>query len=414
MTTRPFDFPGFAGETLSGRVEQPDGPVRAWALFAHCFTCTKDSLAAARVSRALARQGIGVLRFDFTGLGDSGGDFSEGGFARDVGDLSAAAAAMSAAGMAPALLVGHSLGGAAVLAVAHDLPEVKAVVIIGSPFEPGHALQQFGDAVEEIARMGQADVSLGGRTFTVRKSFLDDIRGHEPGKRLATLHRALLILHSPQDTVVPVENASAIFMAARHPKSFVSLDHADHLLTRLADADYAAEVIAAWADRYLGPAPVSPPRPVESVKVEETGDGKFQVRAHAGGATWLIDEPPSVGGLGSGPNPYDVLCAALGACTVMTLRLYANQKGWAAGRISADVTHMREPAQEPPDRFVRHITMEGDLDPAQRKRMIEIAQKCPVHLTLEHGARIETTEVALSSCGDPADHMAGMEKACED
>ncbi len=414
MTTRSFDFPGFAGETLSGRLEQPDGPVRAWALFAHCFTCTKDSLAAARVSRALARQGVGVLRFDFTGLGDSAGDFSQGGFARDVGDLQAAAKAMADAGMAPALLVGHSLGGAAALAVAHDLPQAKAVVVIGSPFDPGHALEQLGDAVEEIARMGQADVSLGGRTFTVGKSFLDDIRDHEPGRRLASLRKALLILHAPQDAVVPVENASAIFMAARHPKSFISLDHADHLLTRQADADYAAEVIAAWADRYLGPAPASPPRPVESVRVEETGDGRFQVRAHAGGATWLIDEPPSVGGLGSGPNPYDVLCAALGACTVMTLRLYADQKGWAVKRVSTDVTHIREAGLDPPDRFVRQIFIEGDLDRDQRERLIEIAERCPVHKTLERGSRIETTEAPLSRCGDPADHMAGMEKACED
>jgi putative redox protein len=316
--------------------------------------------------------------------------------------------------MAPALLVGHSLGGAAALAVAHDLPEVKAVAVIGSPFEPGHALEQFGEAVETIAQMGQADVTLGGRTFTVRKSFLDDLRHQAPGKRLAELHKALLVLHAPQDTVVPVENASAIFMAARHPKSFVSLDHADHLLTRLADADYAAEVIAAWADRYLGAAPATPPRGAETVWVEETGAGRFQVRAHARGASWLIDEPVAVGGLDSGPNPYDVLCAALGACTVMTLRLYAAKKDWPVRRVSAEVTHVREPEMDPPDRFVRHVVIDGDLDPEQRKRMIEIAGRCPVHQTLERGARIETTEVPLADPGDPAEHMACMEAACED
>lgn len=414
MTTRNFDFPGAEDQTLSGRLEMPDGPVRAWALFAHCFTCSKDSLAAARVSRALARQGLGVLRFDFTGLGDSDGDFSEGGFNRDVEDLRCAARAMAAADMAPALLVGHSLGGAAALAAAHDLDTVKAVAVIGSPFEPGHALDQFGEAVETIARMGQADVVLGGRTFTVRKSFLDDLRHQAPGERLADLRKALLVLHAPQDEVVPIENASAIFMAARHPKSFISLDHADHLLTRLPDADYAAEVVAAWADRYLGEAPKPAVRDAETVWVEETGAGRFQVRAHARGASWLIDEPVSVGGLDSGPNPYDVLCAALGACTVMTLRLYVTQKGWPVAKVSAEVTHHRDPEMTPPDRFVRRITIDGELTPEQRKRMIEIAGRCPVHQTLEHGARIETTEVPIASPGDPAEHMACMEAACED
>lgn len=413
-TTTRFNFPALSGHALSGRLEHPDGPPQAWALFAHCFTCSKDSLAAARVSRALAARGIGVLRFDFTGLGDSEGEFSEGGFARDVADLAAAAQAMAANGMAPALLVGHSLGGAAALAVAHDLPDVKGVAVIGAPFEPGHALDQFGDAVEEIARVGQGQVALGGRTFTVRKSFLDDLRAQAPGKRLATLHKALLILHSPQDPVVSVENASAIFMAARHPKSFVSLDHADHLLTRSGDSDYAAEVIAAWATRYLPP-PVLPivlgPEP--PVRVEETGAGKFQVRAHAHGTSWLIDEPVAVGGLASGPNPYEVICAALGACTVMTLRLYATKKGWPVTRLSAEVAHVRDTDLAPPDRFIRHIVIEGPLDADQRERLIEIAERCPVHQTLERGARIETIDASVADCGDPADHMAGMEQACE-
>jgi len=321
MSTRRFDFPGPAGQTLSGRLERPDGPPLAWALFAHCFTCTKDSLAAARVSRALAARGIGVLRFDFTGLGDSEDEGSPGGFARDVADLLAAAKAMVAHDCAPSLLVGHSLGGAAALAAAGDLPGIAAVAVVGAPFDPALGVGAFG---APPGKAGEAIVNLGGRPFSLPPGFFKSLRAQAPGDRIAHLRRALLVLHSPQDPVIGIDNATAIFAAARHPKSFISLDRADHLLTRAQDADYAAEVIAAWASRYLPPpAPAIPdPATVGVVRVEETGAGRFQVRVHAGGAVFLADEPAAVGGMGSGPNPYDVLCAALGACTA------GQRRGW--------------------------------------------------------------------------------------
>lgn len=413
MSTRRFEFAGPSGDTLAGRLESPEGAPRAWALFAHCFTCTKDSLAAARVSRGLAARGVGVLRFDFTGLGDSDGAFADGGFGRDVADLIAATQAMSNEGIAPTLLVGHSLGGAAVLAAAGVAPEIKAVAVIGAPFDPAHVLGQLGDSIRQIMETGEGEVLLGGRSFTLRRAFVDELRAQAPGERIAKLHKALLVLHSPQDAEVDVDNASAIFAAARHPKSFVSLNRADHFLSRAADADYAAAVIAAWASPYIGPPPpVATPEP-GLVSVEDTGPGQFQVRVSAGGEVFLVDEPIAVGGSGSGPTPFDLLSAALGACTVMTLRLYADKKGWPVTRLRAEVSHLRGKGPGPADRFVRHITIEGGVDAAQRRRLIEIAGRCPVHRTLEGGARIDTLDASLIRV-DPAGHMQRMRESCED
>jgi len=265
MPTRLFDFTGAANHRLAGRIEQPEGRIRGWALFAHCFTCGKDNIAAVRISRSLAGAGIGVLRFDFAGLGASDGAFADTSLGADVGDLIAAANAMTAADMSPSLLIGHSLGGAAVLAAAGDLPSIKAVATIGAPFEPAHVLRQFDPAaLAAIEAGGSADVKLAGRPFTIGKGFVDDIRKHDLGSHITALHRALLVMHAPRDTTVGVENATRIFIAARHPKSFVSLDEADHLLSDRRDADYAAGVIAAWTGRYLTePAAGEPPADAE-------------------------------------------------------------------------------------------------------------------------------------------------------
>jgi putative redox protein len=414
MRSRAFEFTGERGIRLAGKLDLPDGPAHSHALFAHCFTCTKDSLAAVRIARALAGQGIGVLRFDFTGLGQSGGEFADSSFSGSVQDLLAAARAMGAESMAPALLVGHSLGGAAVLAAAGELPEVKAVATLAAPFDVNHVKDLFGEGLQALMAQGEAEVSLGGRPFRMRRGFIDDLAQHDQAQRIAGLRRALLVMHAPSDRTVDIGNATQVFQAARHPKSFVSLDDADHLLTRRGDAEYAAEVIAAWAARYVGkPAPHTAGEP-GTVVVEETGIGNFQVEVAAGGTHFLADEPADVGGLGSGPTPYELLSAGLGACTAMTLRMYARQKGWPLKRARVSVGHARDAKQNPPDAFVREIALQGDLDAAQRARMIEIANRCPVHRSLEHGARISTREVgeigSLAGAESAGQHVQDLDE----
>ena len=393
MRNELFEFEGEQGSRLIGKLDLPDGPPRSYALFAHCFTCTKESLAAVRIGRALAGQGIGVLRFDFTGLGQSGGDFADSTFSGSVRDVLVAARAMRSASIEPTLLIGHSLGGAAVLAAAADLPNVKAIATIGAPFDVQHVTRLFGEDLQTLLDQGEAEVKLGGRAFKMRRSFIDDLGAHDQGQRIGGLRRALLVLHAPMDRTVDIDNAAQIFRAARHPKSFVSLDDADHLLTRSADSAYAAEVICAWAARYLGkPPPRSASEPGEVV-VEETGEGNFQVEVLAGGVRFLADEPVEVGGLGAGPTPYDLLCAALGACTAMTVRMYARRKEWPLRRVRVCVGHARTKEEDPPDGFLREVALEGDLTDEQRSRLIEIAERCPVHASLKQGARVSTQQV---------------------
>jgi uncharacterized OsmC-like protein/fermentation-respiration switch protein FrsA (DUF1100 family) len=395
MTTKTFDFTGRNGQPLSGRMDLPDGPIRGFALFAHCFTCSKSSLASVRIARGLAARGIGVLRFDFTGLGESGGDFSDTSFSSNVADLVAAAGAMAAAGFGPALLIGHSLGGGAALAAAGSLPGVRAIATIGAPFEPSHVQHVLGPALGTIEIQGAAEVDLDGRRFTFRKAFIDDLADHDQAARIGALARPLLILHSPTDEIVDIENASSIFAAARHPKSFVALDGADHLLTRKEDAEQAAALIAVWAGPHLGAEPATPAHEDEGVVVEEKREGGLRVRVRAGGVAFVADEPVEAGGLGSGPNPYDLLGAALGACTAMTLRLYADRKNLPLTGIHVAVSHART-GDAPSDLFTREIRLDGALDDAQRARLMEIAERCPVHRTLINGARIETLDAGFS------------------
>ena len=390
MRSEKVEFSNAQGQTLHGRLDLPDGVARAYALFAHCFTCDKTAKAAVRISRALAGLGVAALRFDFTGLGESEGELT--GFSANVQDLVAAAAYMSGLGHAPALLIGHSLGGAAVLAAAGDIASVKAVATIAAPAEVAHVLALLGDGLARIEAEGAAEVNIGGRPFTIGRDFVDDARMHDLLGRVAHLHRALLVLHSPVDAVVGIDNASKIFLAARHPKSFISPDAADHLLTRGEDADYAATVIAAWAGKYLPMAAnAAAETPDGAVLVEETGAGKFQVQVSTHGARFVADEPVDVGGLGSGPGPYELVSAGLGACTSMTLRLYAERKGWPLQRTRVAVRHDKIAGQVPPDTFTREIALEGPLDAEQTARLLEIADKCPVHRTLEGGSRVVTT-----------------------
>jgi uncharacterized OsmC-like protein/alpha-beta hydrolase superfamily lysophospholipase len=400
MAGEKFEFDSPSGYRLSGRLETPQTTPRGWALVAHCFTCGKDSLASARLAQALARAGIGVLRFDFAGLGQSEGGFTEGGFAADEQDLIAAAQAMERAGMAPTLLVGHSLGGAAVLSAAGRMSFVRAVATIGAPAELSHLLHHFDPAgIAEIDAKGEAEVQLGGRPFTIRKSFLDEIRSYDLLAQVAALRVPLLVLHSPIDQVVGIENASRIFIAAHHPKSFVSLDDADHLLQRRADADYAAAMIANWATRYMPTlmADLEPEPDTKGVLASETGAGRFQVELRTGHARIIADEPESVGGMGSGPSPYDLLCAALAACTCMTVRMYAERKEWPLERIQTHVEHEKLAGVTPADQFTRLITLEGPLDATQRQRMLEIADRCPTDLTLVRGSTVKTSLTPATS-----------------
>jgi uncharacterized OsmC-like protein/pimeloyl-ACP methyl ester carboxylesterase len=391
------------GVALTGDIERPErGPVRAFALFAHCFTCTRNIRAARAVTRALAAEGIGVLRFDFTGLGDSEGDFADTNFSSNVGDLLAAAEYLAEREQAPALLVGHSLGGAAVLRAAALIPSARAVATIGAPADPAHVTHLLLSKREEIARSGEAVVQLAGRPFRVKRQFIDDLQGTSPEVYIGKLRKALLVMHAPLDATVPIDNATRIFQAARHPKSFVSLDDADHLLSREEDAQYAATVLAAWAARYLPAAiagraaPMEAPARDEVVARTETG---FQTRIDAGGHALLADEPAAVGGSNLGPSPYGLLSAALAACTTMTLRMYADRKKLPLAAVTVRVRHNKihaedcadcETATGRLDQFERTVEFEGHLDADQRKRMLEIADRCPVHRTLHGEVRVTT------------------------
>lgn len=402
LTSRA-SFPGHSGASLAARLDMPNGRVRAFALFAHCFTCSKDLIAVRRIAADLARAGIAVLRFDFTGLGSSEGEFASTNFSSNVGDLLAAADWLRENHAAPSLLIGHSLGGAAMLAVAADIPEARAVVTIAAPADADHVLGNFGSDLATVERDGEADVTLAGRGFRIARQFVEDVRGVKLAERIRAMRKPLLILHSPLDETVGIDNATAIFIAARHPKSFVSLDKADHLLTREEDAAFAASVIAGWASRYLEADQPQGEAAVEHVRVTETGEGKFQNAVQAGQHRLFADEPVSAGGLDSGPSPYDFLSIALGACTSMTLRMYADFKKIPLGRVSVDVSHAKVHAKDCMDcteeergsgrridRFERVISIEGDLPPELAGKIEEIAGKCPVHRTLEGSSKVKT------------------------
>ena len=400
MTMQRFTFPGHAGDELSARLDMPEGPHLATALFAHCFTCGKDISAARRIAGRLAAMGIAVLRFDFTGLGHSKGEFGNTTFTSNVGDLVRAAEELAERGMPPSLLIGHSLGGAAVLKAAGQIDSVKAVATIGAPFDPGHVTHNFGDALDAITADGKAQVDLAGRPFTIGRDFVEDVAATELAPVIGKLGRALLVLHAPLDATVGVENATQIFMAAKHPKSFVTLDDADHLVSRPEDAEYAAEVISAWAGRYLDLKPPAPPpgAPEGIVRVSEADAAGFLQDVNSGPEHHtLADEPLAYGGTNKGMTPYGFLSAGLGACTSMTIRMYARRKKWPLDHVSVDVSHDKVHAQDADngegfriDTFRREIRLEGDLDDAQRARLLEIADRCPVHRTLEHGAQVET------------------------
>ncbi len=397
---RRIEFPNASGDRLAGSLTLPDLPPRAFVLFAHCFTCGKDSAAAARIARTLAGHRLAVLRFDFTGLGSSDGEFANTDFSSNIEDLVAAADYLAREHSAPALLIGHSLGGTAVLAAAGRIPACRAVATIGAPATPAHIERQFGASRDEIEATGAATATLGGREFRIRRDFLDDLHRHDLAGQVGALRRAVLILHAPLDEVVSIDEAGRIFQAARHPKSFVSLDGADHLLSNADDAQYAADTIAAWSRRYLPEA--EPQRPAVDGGELWVGelDTKFLRQVTSDDHAWLADEPKSMGGSNLGPDPYEHLLAALGTCTSMTIRLYANRKKWPLEDIDVRLRHRRDHATDCEncdddgngaiDVLSREITLAGDLSDEQRRRLLEIADRCPVHRTLTGRIRIDT------------------------
>jgi len=402
--TREVTITNKAGERLAARLDMPKGKPRASALFAHCFTCSKDIFAASRISQELSDLGFAVLRFDFTGLGASEGEFANANFSSNIEDLVAAADFMRDEIEAPKILIGHSLGGAAVLAAASRVPEAVAVATIGAPFDPGHVAHLFQSAADEIAAKGEAEVLIAGRPFTVKQQFLDDIAAHNAAAYIPALKKALLVFHAPRDTVVGIDNAAEIFKTAKHPKSFVSLDDADHLLSRRSDAVYVADLLAAWAVRYLPAEKTEEATEIEAVAdevvVSETGDGKFTQTIRASRHQLTADEPKTVGGDDLGPGPYGFVLAGLGACTSMTVRMYAERKGWPLERVTVGLSHRKIHAEDCADcetkagnidEIERWLAFEGDLDDDQRARLMEIADKCPVHRSLTHEVKIRST-----------------------
>ena len=404
-SSEKLTFPGSQGGFLAARLDRPDGIPKAYALFAHCFTCSKDIFAASRIAGALAARGFAVLRFDFTGLGASDGEFANTNFSSNVEDLLAAVDYLRRMHAAPQVLIGHSLGGAAVLAAAGEVPEVKAVATIGAPSDADHVVDNFAAKIDEIEDRGAAEVSLAGRPFTIKRQFLDDIRGQRLAGRISAMNKALIIFHAPGDEIVGIDNAASIFTAARHPKSFISLDQADHLLHDRADAVYVANVLSAWVSRYISADEsdrgIEAPDQPGVIRVGETRSGKFQQEAFSGPHRLFVDEPVDYGGDDTGPSPYDYLSIALAACTSMTLRMYGDRKGYALESVNVDVSHSKVHAddcaacsqggQGQIDQFERTLHLTGSLGEDERHRLLEIADKCPVHKTVVKGAHVTTT-----------------------
>lgn len=401
MATTKVQFTNRNGYNLSARLELPTNQhPHTFAVFAHCFTCNKNIAAVRNISRALNLAGVAVLRFDFTGLGESEGDFADTNFTSNVADLTAACAFVAENYQAPSIIIGHSFGGAAVICAAFELDYIKAVVTIGAPYAPDHVSHLIAADIATIEQEGVADVEISGRTFTIKKQFLDDITERSLAQKLAKMRKALLIFHSPQDRTVEIENAAKLYHAAHHPKSFISLDGADHLLTNKADSMYVGEQIASWAKRYID-RPIVETLKAERQVVVRLGDEGYTTEIMVRHHGLTADEPKSVGGNDFGPNPYELVTAGLGACTAMTMQMYARRKKWDLEEVVVHLEHNKDYVEdcnncENPkskiDHFDRFIEMKGNLDEAQRTRLLEIADRCPVHRTLHSEVKVRTVE----------------------
>ncbi|MEE9118507.1 MAG: bifunctional alpha/beta hydrolase/OsmC family protein [Calditrichia bacterium] len=401
MNVNSIFFENKEGQKLSARLELPaDRKPQNFALFAHCFTCNKNFSAIRNISRALTSKGFGVLRFDFTGLGESEGNFADTNFSGNIEDLIAAAEFLDKNHMAPALLVGHSLGGAAVIYAGSLLDSVRAVATIGAPGDPEHLKHLFTSLQDDFESSGFANVSIGGRIFKIKKQFIDDLEARDMSEVLKKSKNALLVAHSPQDNIVGIDHASKIFKAARHPKSFVSLDNADHLLSNREDSLYIGGVIAQWAQRYINIPDEKKPETELQVVASLPDSEKFTTQIKAGKHFLVADEPESIGGNNFGPSPYELVSSALAACTAMTIRMYADRKEWPIEEVNVHIKHSKIHADDcntcessnasKIDKFLRVIEIKGDLDASQRKRLMEIADKCPVHRSLHSEIQIES------------------------
>ncbi len=400
MQNLNVEFDNKSGQRLSGILDLPTEDPVAWALFAHCFTCSKNLRAASNIARALNDERIAVLRFDFTGLGQSEGDFADTNFSSNVDDLMAAVDYLAREHDAPSILIGHSLGGTAVLQAAREVESAVAVATIGSPAEPQHVAHLLTGHEEALREHGEAEVNLGGRPFRMKKQFLDDLGKQDVKGGIGGLRKALMIMHAPLDNIVEIDNAAELFVAAKHPKSFVSLDTADHLLSKEADSRYAGQVLAAWASRYLPHADHGEPfRVAAGEVVARTYTDGFRTDVRAGRHALVADEPRSVGGTNAGPSPYDFLSAALATCTSMTLHMYANHKKLDLESVTVRVVHGKIHAEDCQDcetdtgridQFERSIALQGSLSEEQRQRMLEIANRCPVHRTLEGEIKVRS------------------------
>ncbi len=402
MQTLKIQFTNTSGQQLAAKLDMPvDRQPQNFAVFAHCFTCSKDLKAVRAISRALTQEGIAVFSFDFTGLGQSEGVFADTNFSSNVDDLISAADYLAVNYQAPQIMIGHSLGGAAVIMASQQLDSVKAVATIGAPADPVHVTHHFSTSEQTIQSKGIAQVMIGGRPFTVKKQFLDDLETHPLDSIIPQLNKALLILHSPQDEIVNIDNAARIYHAARHPKSYISLDGADHLLTNRADAAYAAQLIASWASRYISlPEETEETLMTEKDVLVRTSNEGYTSQVLAGKHHLIADEPTSVGGDDLGPSPYQYLLTALGSCTSMTLRMYADRKNWDLQEVDVHLSHFKDHKQdceecEKPsskiDVIERELAFKGNLDEQQRAKLAEIADRCPVHRTLEGIIDIRTT-----------------------
>ena len=400
------EFPS-QGQHLAGLLETPQQPIRAYVLFVHCFTCGKEVAAASKISQFLVQQGFAVFRFDFTGLGNNDGDLANTNFSSNTEDLLAAARFLEQDYEAPQLLIGHSLGGTAVLAMASQLPKVKAIVTIGAPYEAKNIIHNFEANLNAIKENGAAKVSLGAREFTIKQQFIDDLR-NQTTDHIKQLNKALLVLHSPVDLTVDIADAEKIYKAAKHPKSFVSLDTADHLLSKSVDNEYVAQTVSGWASRYIQPPQDSKPSIQKGHVLVAEIDHKFQLNVFSDHHHWYADEPIQLGGTDSGPDPYEHLLAALGACTAMTIRMYADHKKIPLEHVEVSLSHERDyvnetdgtlhidtaekvVSKEKVEALVRNVQLLGPLSNTEKNRLMEIADRCPVHKTLHNNLKVLTT-----------------------